>query len=118
MHSDFNPKNLLIDPETLDGHRPARLGVRPRRSSRTPTWATCCASTAPPGYVDAVLTAYCRRRGGEAQPTLDLARAADLWALVDLAAQPLEANLVRQLADDLLREIATTRDLHAAPWPQ
>jgi aminoglycoside phosphotransferase (APT) family kinase protein len=117
VHGDFNPKNLLIDSETLAvtglldwefahaGHPYTDLGNLLRFDRA-------------PGYVDAVLTAYCRRRGGEAQPTLDLARAADLWALVDLAAQPLEANLVRRLADALLREIASTRDLNAAPWPQ
>ena len=31
VHSDLNPKNLLVDPDTLAGHRAARLGVRPRR---------------------------------------------------------------------------------------
>ena len=32
VHSDVNPKNLLVDPDTLRRHRAARLGVRPRRA--------------------------------------------------------------------------------------
>ena len=45
VHSDFNPKNLMFDPDTLERPGPARLGVRARRRARTPTSATCCAST-------------------------------------------------------------------------
>ncbi|HQR27256.1 MAG TPA: phosphotransferase [Nocardioides sp.] len=115
VHSDFNPKNLLFDEDLqvtalLDwefahaGHPFTDLGnlLRFDRS---------------PGYVEAVLAAYCSRRGGTPAAALDLARAADLWALVDLAAAPLEGNLVRQLAHDLLRAVAGSRDLHAFPWP-
>jgi len=45
---------------------------------------------------------------------LDGARAADLWALVDLAARSGE-NPVATRAEGLLRAIAATGDLHA--WP-
>ena len=115
VHSDFNPKNLLLDATSLEvtglldwefahaGHPYTDLGnlLRFDRS---------------PGYVEAVLAAYCARRGGTPAQALDLARAADLWALVDLAAHPREGNLVRQLAHDLLRAVAGGRDLHAFPW--
>jgi len=65
-----------------------------------------------PEYVDAVLAAYVDRRGGARAEALALARAADLWALVDLAARA-QDNLVTKLAHELLRAIAGTGDLHA-----
>ena len=40
-----------------------------------------------PTYLEAVLGAWCERRGGTPPEALDLARAGDLWALVDLAAR-------------------------------
>ena len=58
-----------------------------------------------PAYVDAVLAAYVDRRGGTPAEALALARAADLWALVDLAARA-QDNLVTKLAHELLRAIA------------
>jgi hypothetical protein len=39
-----------------------------------------------PAYADAVLAAWCDRRGRTPAEALETARAADLWALVDLAA--------------------------------
>ena len=113
VHSDFNPKNLLVDPDTLQitalldwefahaGHPFTDLGnlVRFERE---------------PGFGSAVLEAYVARRGGTPDDALTLARAADLWALIDLASRRSE-NPVAQAADRLLREIARTRDLHA--WP-
>ena len=87
MHSDLNPKNLLLDPDTLAvtglldwefahaGHPFTDLGnlLRFERD---------------PAFTDAVLAAYTARRGRTAAAdALALARAADLWALVDLAAR-------------------------------
>ena len=116
VHSDVNPKNLLVDPGTLEitglvdwefahaGHPFTDLGnvVRFDRA---------------PAYVDAVLASYTERRGGDPDSALALARAADLWALVDLAARHANApqNLVAALAFDLLRTIGQERDVHAAP---
>ena len=48
------------------------------------------------------------------QEALDLARAADLWALVDLAARAGE-NPVADSATALLRAIAGSGDVHAVP---
>ena len=45
---------------------------------------------------------------------MTLARAADLWALLDLAPRRAD-NPVAQEADRLLRAIARTRDLGATP---
>jgi aminoglycoside phosphotransferase (APT) family kinase protein len=112
VHSDLNPKNVLVSDEgevvaVLDwefahsGHPFTDLGniVRFDRD---------------PDFVAGVLHAWTAHRGGEGADALELARAADLWALVDLATRPHRDAPVER-ADTLLRAIATTVDLHA--WP-
>lgn len=113
VHSDLNLKNLLVDPDTLRvtglvdwefahaGHPFTDLGNLLRLDRR-------------PSYVRAVLETYESVRGVPAAEALDLARAADLWALIDLAGRR-EQNPVAGLAERLLRAIARERDLHA--WP-
>jgi aminoglycoside phosphotransferase (APT) family kinase protein len=108
VHSDLNLKNLLLDPVSLTvtglvdwefahaGHPFTDLGNLLRLDRD-------------PAFTDAVLAAYTARRGGRAQDALALARAADLWALVDLAARRAE-NPVAERADRLLRRVATRRD--------
>jgi aminoglycoside phosphotransferase (APT) family kinase protein len=112
VHSDFNAKNLLVDPDSLEvtglldweyahaGHPFTDLGnlLRFERDEV---------------FTDAVLAAYTGRRGGSAGEALALARAADLWALVDLAARRGE-NPVAERADRLLRRVALRRD--PAAW--
>jgi aminoglycoside phosphotransferase (APT) family kinase protein len=113
VHSDLNPKNLLLDPATLEvtglldwefahsGHPFTDLGNLLRFDRQPP-------------YVEAVLRAWCERRGGTPAEALDLARAADLWALVDLAARAGD-NPVADRAAALLLAIAESADLHAVP---
>jgi aminoglycoside phosphotransferase (APT) family kinase protein len=121
VHSDVNPKNLLVDPATgavtglLDwefahaGLPGADLGNL-LRFDREPVFA------------DSVVAGYLRVAGhldgldapGGRQRLLDRARAADLMALVELAGR-LGENPVTEQADALLRVIAATGDLHA--WP-
>jgi aminoglycoside phosphotransferase (APT) family kinase protein len=108
VHSDLNPKNLLLDPATLEltgvldweyahaGHPFTDLGNLLRFDRE-------------PGFQDAVLAAYADRHGTPPERALALARAADLWALVDLTARR-TANPVAARADRLLREIARVRD--------
>ncbi len=64
-----------------------------------------------PAWVDAVVAAY------DDPSALDLARRADLWALVELAARR-GRNPVADAAHDLLRAIAGARDVHATPIRQ
>jgi aminoglycoside phosphotransferase (APT) family kinase protein len=113
VHSDLNPKNVLVDPVTLEvtgvldweyahaGHPWTDLGNLLRFERH-------------PAYASAVLDAWVSRRDGEAETVLDGARSADLWALVDLASRVGE-NPVADRAEELLRAIADARDVHA--WP-
>jgi aminoglycoside phosphotransferase (APT) family kinase protein len=113
VHSDFNPKNLLVDPATcrvtglLDWEfAHAGLPVTDLgnllRFERDPT------------LTDAVLRAYEECVPDARDDLLETARAADLFALVDLAGRRGE-NPVTERADALLRAVARTGDLSAAP---
>jgi aminoglycoside phosphotransferase (APT) family kinase protein len=112
VHSDLNPKNLLLDPETLElaavldweyahaGHPFTDLGNLLRFDRD-------------PAFTDAVLTAFTERRGGTPEAAVALARAADLFALVELATRR-RHNPVAARADRLLRAVARERDPGAA----
>ncbi len=116
VHSDFNPKNLLVDPATLEvtglvdwefahaGSPYADLGnlLRFERDPR---------------LVEAVLTAYAAFMPWLPDDLLDRARAADLFALVELATRR-EQNPVAARAHQLLLAVARTGDLHATPGPR
>lgn len=116
VHGDLNPRNLLVDPGTLAvtavldweyahaGHPWTDLGNL-LRFERHPAWT------------GAVLGAYRERvpNAPEADALLAGARAADLWALVDLAAR-VGDNPVADRAAALVREVARTGDLHATPY--
>jgi len=67
-----------------------------------------------PPYAESVLAAWCERRGGTPAEALTLARAADLWALVDLAGKA-GTNPVADRAAAQLQAIARTDDLDASP---
>jgi aminoglycoside phosphotransferase (APT) family kinase protein len=113
VHSDLNPKNVLVDPGTLEvaavldwefahaGHPWTDLGNLVRFERH-------------PAYVEAVLGSWAGVHGGDADRLLDGARAADLWALVDLASRAGD-NPVADRAQQLLEAVAETGDLHA--WP-
>lgn len=117
VHSDLNAKNLLVDADTLEvtgvldwefahaGHPFTDLGNL-LRSERDLEHDGALAG--------AVLDAWVGRRGGSPAAALELARAADLWALVDLAGRRGQ-NPVAEGADALLRAIARSGDLHARP---
>lgn len=111
VHSDLNPKNLLLDPDLLTvvsvvdwefthaGHPYTDLGnlLRFERD---------------PAFADAVLAAFTARRGGIAAEALALARAADLWALVELASRA-GANPVADRAHARLLAIVRSGDVSA-----
>jgi aminoglycoside phosphotransferase (APT) family kinase protein len=113
VHGDLNPTNLLVDATTEEvtglvdweyahaGPPGADLGnlLRFERD---------------PAFADAVLDAYRNGVPDAGEDTLDLARAADLPALVDLAGRR-GANPVTEQAHDLLVAVARSGDLHAVP---
>lgn len=101
VHSDLNPKNLLLDPDSLAvtglvdweyahaGHPYTDLGNLLRFEPDGP-------------YTSAVLAEFTARHGGDPGLARSLAAAADLWALVDLAARQ-GSNPVADAAAELLR---------------
>jgi aminoglycoside phosphotransferase (APT) family kinase protein len=105
-HSDLNPKNLLIDPATSQ------------------VVAVLDWEFAHAGSPHTDLGNFCRfeRDPRLIEPLLDVtsgdltrARAADLWALLELASRPLQ-DPVPALATELLLAQARAGDLHAWPW--
>lgn len=107
VHSDFNPKNLLIDPETL-----TVTGLLDWEFAHAGLPVTDLGNLLRfddlPGLGDAVVGAYVDRHGGRPDDVRALGRAADLWALVDLAARAGD-NPVADRAAALLRERAGER---------
>ena len=111
VHSDLNPKNLLVDPDALtvtgvldwefshSGHPFTDLGNL-LRFDRQPAW------------VDGVLGGWHDRHPGDPATALATARAADLYALVELAVRA-EENPVAARAHAQLLAIARAGDLHA-----
>jgi aminoglycoside phosphotransferase (APT) family kinase protein len=113
VHSDLNPKNVLVDRDSLEltavldweyahaGHPWTDLGNVLRLERH-------------PAYAGAALRAWADLRGGDPVALLDGARSADLWALVDLASRAGD-NPVEGRAEHLLRAVAAAGDVHA--WP-
>ena len=113
VHSDLNPKNVLVDPDTLA----VTALVDWEFAHAGSPWSdlgNLLRFDRDPDFAGAVVAAY---RGFVPEPPEDLmerARAADLFALVDLAARRGE-NPVADAAHDRLLAIARTRDPHTAP---
>ena len=113
VHSDLNPKNVLVDAVTGEvtglvdwefahaGGPFTDLGNLLRFDRR-------------PAFADAVVTTYEERVVDAPEDLLDRARAADLFALVDLASRRGQ-NPVADRAHDLLLAIARAGDLHTPP---
>ena len=113
VHSDFNPKNLLVDPDTgavtgLVDWEFAHAGMP------VTDLGNLLRFERHPGFVDAVLHTFIGRVPDAEESVLDQARAADLFALVELAARR-DQNPVARRAHDLLLAIARTGDLHTVP---
>lgn len=113
VHSDLNPKNLLLDPETLEvtgvldwefahsGHPFTDLGNVLRFDRQ-------------PAYEAGALSAWESRHGTTDRDALAVARCADLFALVELASRS-GANPVATRAEAQLRAIVADDDWHATP---
>ncbi len=111
VHSDFNPKNVLVDPATGEvtglvdwefahsGSPFSDLGNLLRFDRRG-------------AFAKAVLSTYGEQVADAPDDLLDRARAADLYALVELASRRGQ-NPVADRAHEQLLAIATTGDLNA-----
>lgn len=112
VHSDLNPKNVLVDDA---GDVVAVLDWEYAHSGNPFTdLGNLARFDREQVYLGAVLGSFAERRGGAPDELLDLARSADLWALVELVSRP-TLDEVTQRARTLLKEIANTADVHA--WP-
>ncbi len=112
VHSDFNPKNMVFDPDTLELR--ALLDWEFAHAGVPGTdLGNLLRFDRHPAYVEAVVAAYVDRHGGDPASVLKQARAADLWALVELAGR-VGQNPVADRAHALLRSIARTGDISAA----
>lgn len=111
VHGDLNPKNLLVEPGSL-----AVTGLVDwefaHAGSPYADLGNLLRFDRDPGLVDGVLGAYADFMPTVPEDLLDRARAADLFALVELASRRAH-NPVAARARDRLRAVARTGDLHA-----
>lgn len=114
VHSDFNPKNLLVDPESLE-----LTGVLDWEFAHAGSPYTDLGNLTRferhPDLVESLVAAWSDTAPQLASGPLRLGRAVDLWALIELAGNE-RANAVRELAGALLLAQARERDLDAWPW--
>jgi aminoglycoside phosphotransferase (APT) family kinase protein len=112
VHADFNPKNLLVDPATggvtgvLDWEF-AYAGAPLADVGNLLRFAEDAV------FDGAVAAAYAERAPDVPDGWIEVARALDLYALIDLSAREVPANPVVRAARDLLRTTARTRTLAA-----
>lgn len=111
VHSDFNPKNLLVDPETatITGLVDWEFAHSGSPYTDLGNLLRFCAD---PVLGGAVLDVVRRRAPGLAEPLQTRAREADLWALIELASRAAQ-NPVAAAARELLVKMADTGDLAA-----
>ncbi|MGZ4535332.1 MAG: phosphotransferase family protein [Nocardioidaceae bacterium] len=111
VHSDFNPKNLLVDPDTLEV-----TGVLDWEFAHAGLPVTDLGNLLrferDAAFAEGVVAAFRASVPDAGADVLDLARAADLYALVDLAGRR-GSHEVADRAHNLLSAIACTGDLHA-----
>lgn len=105
VHSDLNPKNVLVDPETGDVTGLLDWEFAHAGSPLTDL-GNLLRFERDPSFTDAVLATYAHLVPDAPDRLEERAAAADLWALVDLAARAGE-NPVATRAHDLL--LARTR---------
>ncbi|WP_425474906.1 phosphotransferase family protein [Nocardioides cheoyonin] len=113
VHSDLNPKNVIVDPDSLEVRALLDWEFAHAGSPYTDL-GNLLRFDRVPAYADGVLRGYTLLRGGEPAEALELARSADLVALVELAARK-DANPVAAGAHEHLLAIARTSDPHAVP---
>ena len=112
VHGDLNPKNLLVDPETLELTGLVDWEFAHAGSPWTDLGNLLRFERGEP-FAGAVLSSYTAFMPWVPDDLLDRARAADLFALVELAARRGD-NPVASRAHDQLLAVVRTGDLHAS----
>ncbi len=119
VHGDMNAKNLLLTDRAGEAGHDAGVvvaGVLDWEFAHAGSpWAdlgNLLREQRSPAYVEALLDTVAQRRGVPADLALDLGRAADLVALVELATRR-GSNPVSDAAHERLLVMARARDLHA-----
>lgn len=109
VHSDFNPKNLLVDPATarITGLVDWEFAHAGSPYADLGNLFRFCPD---PVLAGAVLSVVRGSGLGLGEPLVDLGRAADLWALLELAGRSAE-NEIAAAAHDLVSRMADTGTL-------
>jgi aminoglycoside phosphotransferase (APT) family kinase protein len=109
VHSDFNPKNLLVDPATarITGLIDWEFAHAGSPYTDLGNLFRFCADPVLAGAVLGVVRGSGLELG---EPLVDLGRAADLWALLELAARR-DTNEITRAAHDLVSRMADTGTL-------
>jgi aminoglycoside phosphotransferase (APT) family kinase protein len=113
-HSDFNPKNLLVDPATSRVTAVLDWEFAHAGSVYTDI-GNFCRFERDPRLLEPLLAGLDRVAPGNVKEHLTLGRANDLWALLELAGRP-RPSPVQAIATELLLAQARTNDLEAWPW--
>lgn len=113
-HSDLNPKNILVDPRTSSVVALLDWEFAHAGSPHTDI-GNLCRFERDPRLVEPLLGHLSLPAGGRSGDHLELGRAMDLWALVELAGRPIPGP-VNDLAAELLLAQARAGDLGAWPW--
>jgi aminoglycoside phosphotransferase (APT) family kinase protein len=113
-HGDVNPKNLIVDPRTADV-----IGLVDWEYAHAGSVHTDIGNLTrfdrDPRLLEPLLDVFTERAPGHPRDPFRSGRAADLWALIDLAGRP-AGHPVGELATTLLLAQARTGDLTAWPW--
>jgi aminoglycoside phosphotransferase (APT) family kinase protein len=115
-HSDFNPKNLLVDPSSAEITGLIDWEFAHAGSPYTDL-GNLLRFCDDPALGEAVLSVVQGAGALFGDQVVERGRAADLWALIDLASRP-TANPVAAAAHALITRIADTGDLSGGRiWP-
>ncbi len=113
VHSDFNPKNLLVDSATLEVTGLLDWEFAHAGSPYTDLGNLTRFERAP-AFVEAVVSAFLAAAPALHPDVLRLSRCMDLWALVELAGRQ-RTNAITEMATELL--LAQARDADPLAWP-
>ncbi len=113
-HSDFNPKNILVDP--VECRIVGLLDWEFAHAGSIHTdFGNITRFERDDRLVGPMTQAFVESAPGEIRKPFEQGRATDLWALVELAGRT-PSNAVGELASELLLAQARSQDLQAWPW--